>query len=215
MRKAAIYLENLETQRLTPSDFQADLFYRIWKGIDLDQPYSWIAETDPFDGQEVIGLEKTSLEFRQELAKVAQRLGIAPIWLAAIISFETAGTFSPSIKNFAGSGATGLIQFMPSTAQRLGTSTEALAKMSAVEQLQWVEKYFTPYRGRLKSLEDCYMAVLWPGAIGRSPNHVLFEHPTIAYQQNAGLDLNRDGKITVAEATQKVRERILTQDPNR
>jgi len=42
LRKAADYLESLTVDRLTPSDYQADLFYRIWKGIDLDTPYSWM-----------------------------------------------------------------------------------------------------------------------------------------------------------------------------
>ena len=37
----------------------------------------------------------------------------------AVMSFETGGTFDPGIRNAAGSGATGLIQFMPSTAAGL------------------------------------------------------------------------------------------------
>lgn len=40
----------------------------------------------------------------------------------AAMAFESGETFSPSIKNAAGSGAVGLIQFMPSTAKALGTS---------------------------------------------------------------------------------------------
>jgi len=45
LRRAADYLESLTTPQLTPSDYQADLFYRIWKGIDLGIPYSWMEET--------------------------------------------------------------------------------------------------------------------------------------------------------------------------
>ena len=45
---------------------------------------------------------------------------------------------------FALFGATGLIQFLPSTARGLGTTTDALAGMSSVEQLNYVEKYFDP-----------------------------------------------------------------------
>jgi hypothetical protein len=58
----------------------------------------------------------------------------------AAMAFETGGSFSPAVPNKAGSGAVGLIQFMPSTAKGLGTSTEALKKMSAVQQLDFVKK---------------------------------------------------------------------------
>ena len=52
---------------------------------------------------------------------MAGRLGISEADLMAVMSFETGGTFNPGIRNAAGSGATGLIQFMPSTAAGLGT----------------------------------------------------------------------------------------------
>ena len=48
------------------------------------------------------------------------------------------------------------------------------------------------------------MAVLWPAAVGKKEDYVLFEAGTAAYRQNDGLDLNEDGAITKAEATQKV-----------
>ena len=41
----------------------------------------------------------------------------------------------------------------------MGTTTEAIRRMSPVEQLRLVEKYFTPFRGRLNSLADVYLAV--------------------------------------------------------
>lgn len=52
------------------------------------------------------------------------------------------------------------------------------------------------------------MAVLFPAAIGKGPGHVLFRRGTTAYHQNQGLDLNGDGKVTVGEATTKVRQRL-------
>lgn len=161
------------------------------------------------DLRKVIGIENTDLAFRLKVIEIADRLNIDPNWLMACMSFETGGTFSPSIKNIAGSGATGLIQFVPSTAQGLGTSVEALAQMTAIDQLDWVEKYFQPYKGRIRSLEDCYMAILFPAAIGKGKDHVLFSGG-IAYRQNAGLDANRDGRITVGEATAKVRSRFVS-----
>jgi hypothetical protein len=129
-------------------------------------------------------------------------------WLMACMAFESAGTFSPSIRNAAGSGARGLIQFMPRTAQGLGTTTEELAKMTAVEQLDWVEKYFRPYRHRVKTMSDMYMAILWPAAVGKVEEFVLFSGG-IAYRQNAGLDTNKDGIITKREAAAKVAQRLV------
>src|SRR5690606_13319282 len=110
---------------------------------------------------------RVSAEFLAKVEAIASRLSVDPNHLMAIMAFESGRTFSPSIKNMAGSGATGLIQFMPRTAIGLGTSVEQLAGMTAVKQLDWVEKYFQPYRGRMKTLSDIYMAVLWPAAVGK------------------------------------------------
>lgn len=149
---------------------------------------------------------KVNAAFREKLESVAYSLGIVPDYLMAVIAFETAGTFSPSVKNMAGSGATGLIQFMPKTAIGLGTTVDRLAAMSAVEQLDWVEKYFRPYKGRMKTLSDVYMAVLYPRAIGKPDDYVLFDKETqpTAYRQNAGLDTDKNKRVTKFEAAGKV-----------
>lgn len=149
---------------------------------------------------------RVSQEFRAKVEAIASGLSVDPNHLMAIMAFESGRTFSPSIKNMAGSGATGLIQFMPKTAVGLGTSVEQLAGMTAVEQLDWVEKYFQPYRGRMKTLSDIYMAVLWPAAVGKPDDYVLFDQSTrpTAYRQNAGLDANKNGQITKFEAAAKV-----------
>ncbi len=158
----------------------------------------------------VLGIEKTSAAFRKKVLEIADRLLIDPNFLMAIMSFESGATFDPKIKNAAGSGATGLIQFMPSTAKALGTTVEDLAKMNAVAQLDFVEKYFMPYKGKLLTIEDAYMAVLYPKGIGKGKDFVLFEKPSVQYKQNSGLDVSGDGKITVGEACRKVSERLGT-----
>lgn len=158
----------------------------------------------------VPGIENTNEEFRKKVLEIADRILVDPNFLMAIMSFESGGSFSPKVKSLAGSGATGLIQFMPATAKGLGTSIEALEKMSAVAQLDYVEKYFQPYKGKLLTIEDAYLAVLYPKGIGRGKDYVLFEKGTKQYAQNSGLDLNGDGKITVGEACRKVSERLGT-----
>ena len=78
------------------------------------------------------------------------------------MAFETGGTFDPAEKNKAGSGATGLIQFMPETAKGLGTTTDELAKMTRTEQMKYVEKFLSDKGIEGKGLSDVYMAVLFP-----------------------------------------------------
>ena len=152
--------------------------------------------------------KRVSAAFKSKVLKIAAELEVDVDYLMAAMAFETGGTFDPAVRNQAGSGATGLIQFMPTTAAGLGTSTDKLAAMTAVEQLDYVRRYFLPYKGKLKQLEDVYMAILWPIGIGKDNNHVLFERPSKAYDQNKGLDSDKDGKVTKAEAAAKVRAKL-------
>lgn len=176
------------------------LFFRPEKAEAVPVP----VETKPL--RRLAWGRKVSQAFRDRLFEICQILGVEPDYLMACMAFESAETFSPSIKNAAGSGAIGLIQFMPNTAKGLGTTTAALAMLTAEQQLEWVLAYFMPYKGRLKTLADVYMAILWPAAIGKVDGWTLWDkasRPT-TYRQNAGLDLNKDGKITKAEAAAKV-----------
>ena len=159
--------------------------------------------------QGVRGNPHVSEAFIREVEAMAQRLGTQPEYVLAVMSFETGGSFRPDVRNAAGSGATGLIQFMPGTARELGTSTEALARMSAVDQLQYVERYFNNRSdpGDLNTLEGVYTTVLH-GSPKPDPNSTLFSQGTAAYRMNAPLDTNRDGRITAGEATSFVRDRI-------
>lgn len=130
--------------------------------------------------------------------------------MMACMAWESNETFSPDVTNMAGSGATGLIQFMPTTAKSLGTTTTELAAMTAEDQLNYVWKYFSPYKGKLKTLGDIYMAILWPRGVGKSEAYVLWDKaskPT-TYRQNSGIDYDRDGVITKAEATAKVAAKL-------
>lgn len=155
---------------------------------------------------------KVSPAFRTRVFQICDDFGwdrrTHASWLMACMAFESAETFSPKILNAAGSGAVGLIQFMPSTARGLGTTTGALATLTAEEQLAYVKKYFLPYYERIASLSDMYMAILMPKHIGKAEDSVLFFNPNIAYRQNAGLDLDKDGKITKAECSSKVRLKL-------
>lgn len=153
---------------------------------------------------------RVSPVFRERVWWIADALRLNPDDLMACMAWESGESFSPSIRNAAGSGATGLIQFMPSTAVSLGTTTAKLAKMSAEDQLNYVYKYFRPFAGRLNNLGDIYMAILWPKGVGQSDDYVLWDKgkmPT-TFRQNAGLDINKDGKVTRAECLKKIKEKL-------
>jgi hypothetical protein len=115
---------------------------------------------------------------------------------------------NPSAQNGT-SGATGLIQFMPDTARRLGTTAAELRQMTGVEQLDYVYKYFKMTGVGNGTLGDLYMAVFMPKYIGYDDDFVLGQSGASGfsgkvYAQNRGLDRNRDGAITVADVKQSV-----------
>lgn len=151
--------------------------------------------------------KKVSPVFKDRVIWIGETLGVNPDYLMACMAWESGESFSPSKKNMAGSGATGLIQFMPSTARALGTTTDALARMSAEDQLNYVYKYFRPFHGRLNNLGDVYMAILWPKGVGKSDDYVLFDRG-VTYRQNAGLDVNKDGKVTRGECLVKIKDKL-------
>jgi len=148
--------------------------------------------------------KRVSPLFRKRAREVAKRLGVHPSDLMACMAFESAYSFRSDIQN-PKSGATGLIQFMPSTLAAMGLTVGDIITQTPEDQLLVVELYFEPWKRRgLKTLSDLYMAILWPAGIGKPEDHVLFtksnqRRPKL-YLQNHGLDFNKDGTITKAEA---------------
>jgi len=153
---------------------------------------------------------KVSKVFKERVLWIANDLGCPANSLMACMAWESGETFRPDIKNAAGSGATGLIQFMPKTALKMGTTVQALAAMTAEDQLNYVYKYFKPYKGRLRNLGDVYMAILWPAGVGQPDHYVLFDRdktPT-TFRQNAGLNVNHDDLVTRAECLVKINSKL-------
>jgi hypothetical protein len=181
------------------------------------------------------GIEHLRPDELRGFCGTADQLSIQPDWLACVVSFETAGTFSPSQRNrwavidaqkrgVPYQGAVGLIQFMPSTAKLLGTSPYGLAQMTVLEQLPFVERYLGSYRGRMDSLENTYLGVFYPAAIGQEDSWVvaardgskLNNHDTVTpaerdrskaiYRQNAGFDSGDTGFVTRGDVCRTIRE---------
>jgi hypothetical protein len=138
-----------------------------------------------------------------EVQTIAKRLKTEAAWLLNVMASES--LFNPAARNnLPGQTATGLLQFIGDTAQSLGTTTEAIRRMSPVEQLGLVEKYLSPFRGRLNSLANVYSAVFrgfiteGGDAIVAAPLNNSNKERRI-YSLNKWLDFNGDGKITKGE----------------
>jgi len=129
--------------------------------------------------------------------RLAREGGFDPSWLMACIKFES--NFNPEARN-PHSSASGLIQFMESTAEGLDTTIEAIRSMSSMEQLEMVDAYFRPYFGRIHSLSDCYLAILNPASIGLAEDAIIFPAGSRAALANRGLDINHDNAVSKAEA---------------
>ncbi len=166
---------------------------RGWPGPQKSRPCSFGALTTP--------------AFRRKLINIADKLGLDPSMLAAVMMFETAGTMRADIQNSI--QATGLIQFVPTTARLYGTTVDELKKLTPEEQLDWVERHFSKQAKRIKSLEDHYLAVILPAYVGASPTAVLGakgSSETVGnltkgaiYAANSGFDRSGKGYFTAAD----------------
>ncbi|WNM19281.1 transglycosylase SLT domain-containing protein [Flavobacterium capsici] len=152
------------------------------------------------------------IPFIAKVKEIATKLGINPNWLMAIMHWESAGTFSPSITNSI--GATGLIQFMPSTAIGLGTTTTALRNMTAVQQLDYVLKYYLPYKSKITNYVDCYLVTFFPAAVGKDENYIIQTSKlpaSLIATQNPAFDINKDKKVTVGEIATVMLRKLPTE----
>lgn len=157
-----------------------------------------------------------SPELRKRVILMGMDFEFEPNWLAACMAFETMETFRPDIRPRRRDGtlvssAVGLIQFLESTAKGLGTTTAKLAAMTAEKQFDFVWLYFRNSiraHGPVKTLEDCYMHIHWPAAVGKPNSSTMYVKGSSAYTANAGLDLNKDHIITKHEAGSLVREKL-------
>lgn len=98
---------------------------------------------------------------------LADDMGADPGHLADLIQHESG--WNPAAKN-PNSSASGLIQFITTTADELGVTTSELRAMTVEEQLPYVRAYFELPRiskhWPLTNEWDLYLAVFYPGYIG-------------------------------------------------
>lgn len=173
-------------------------------------------------------------EVQQAIIWGAQQLQVNPNDLAAVIGYESAGTFSAGVENEAArragrQGAVGLIQFTPSVgipalnnylvsragrarARELGVtvtsvSREDLLGMTPAEQMKFVVLYFSIPVNRLTPgdrYDGIYQEILAPGR--EADVWYRAADGGRNYRDNRQFDTNRDGEITRLEAAGEIRE---------
>lgn len=143
-----------------------------------------------------------SAKSKELISGIAKRLGFSSSALEKVIRSESGGN-AQAVNGR--SGATGLIQFMPSTARMLGTTTESIRNMSAEKQLEAggvVEKYLTKAKsmagfksGETVNEAQVYGLVFMP-AKAKSKDGVLASSGSLASNWNRGL-ADSTGQITL------------------
>lgn len=142
--------------------------------------------------------DKVTPEFAVKVKAIAARLDMVPDFIMCVMAFESG--LNPAAKN-PQSTATGLIQFTEATANSMGVSTAILAKMGAVAQLDYVERYFRTQiatYGKLQTLENTYLAVFYPVAI---KNPIDWVFPDTVWKVNQIFDVDKDKRITKQEVS--------------
>lgn len=158
------------------------------------------------EGRKLAKRQGYGKEFLDKVKQVAKNLNCNYRDLLAVMNSESSIKADAQNKN---GGATGLIQFMPKTAQGLGTSTNALKNMTPVQQLDYVERCIRQSK-RMAGFADnerlsggqLYALVFLPA---RAKKEVLTAQGEVYYAPNKGLDANKDGKITKSELDARVK----------
>lgn len=131
---------------------------------------------------------KVSCEFRKKVIEICQDL-----WpndylamannLMALMHLETEGTFDPSKVNSL--GFVGLVQMGAGAREDLNVSKDKLRNMSAVEQLDWVKRYFQLYNNRYKKIDsflEMYLTILRPASV--KPEGIDIDDNEIIFKDN-------------------------------
>lgn len=173
--------------------------------MKLLDPRYWWAWATRASVEDLVARYGITPELAAALRDVALDVGADPIHLGDVIKFESGGTWQ-SNKRHPQSRAVGLIQFLPSTARRLGTTDAALSDMTPEEQLRgpvreylrrvrdgewWDGSSFAPSAdrpyppGSLHTFQSVAAAVFFPHLRYADPSDPL---PAWASAANAGIN---------------------------
>jgi peptidoglycan hydrolase-like protein with peptidoglycan-binding domain len=211
-------IDELEDKNLTNADFEKIQIEKTASlsddenNVDTDLSTKYKSDsklsTDRF---EKIAYNNYGGEFVDKVKKIGDDIGLDYKIILAIMNFES-GINHKAVNPT--SNATGLIQFMPFTAKSLGTTVGELRNMSAIEQLDYVKKFFNLHRSlipSIKSPEDAYFLVFYPVAANKDDSFILGSERSdktarLIAKQNP-MDTNNDGVLSKGEVKAKVRQR--------
>ena len=109
-----------------------------------------------------------------------------PLWAEIARMIETESGWRPDARH-PQTDASGLIQWMPSTARIYGLTTAEIRAMSRADQAPLVQRYFATvarHYGGLRRPGDAYVAGAYPVALSYSPDRVIAEQGSAIWQQN-------------------------------
>lgn len=165
-------------------------------------------------------------QFVEKVVSIAKYLEIEPDWLMLVMNSES-GVNSKAInfgcKKGGGSAntcAVGLIQFMPKTAVGLGTSNNSLYNMSALQQLDYVKKYYSPYKNKITSFYDLYLATFYPYAMGKGKTYTFGSEKGVDWarkvaDQNKIIDVDKNGLIDMKDWKKYIDGKIAKSNLNK
>ena len=162
-------------------------------------------------------VKENQTAFANKVKEVAQNLNNTnPNRLMRIMYKES--KLNPQEEN-SESWATGLIQFMPDNknvsyktinGQRYEISD--IKNMSNLEQLDLLAEYYKPYKSKINSYEDLYLATLYPAALWKPDNFILWSEKSEAKAKEVGRENNMNNwkPITITH----VKKRVANDLPN-
>lgn len=143
------------------------------------------------------------VDFQAQLDKMLEKYpGLTKEELYRVMQGES--NFNSTALN-SDSGATGLFQFIPSTAEFLGYTTGDIQNMSPTQQLEVYDKYLDAFDYRGGPLGIMQAA---PGYASKGLDYEVYAPGTNAYEQNPGW-VGADGKITVGSINNYYSEQQL------
>lgn len=133
--------------------------------------------------------------FEPALLKLCKAWRIRPNDLLKLLTIES--NLDPSAIN-PSSGASGLFQLMPSSAQALNIDLFAFRMFSATAQIKVLERYWRQLgfkEGDFRNVYDLYLSIFFPAAVGKDDNYTLEAKNLSASKvatANPLFDLNKD-----------------------
>ena len=182
----------------------------------IPRGYKTKAVVDNVDTYEIYTLYNGNLIGDQcemvDFISMCDSFGYNPNCLSRVIEHES-GYRTTAINPY--SGASGLIQFLPTTARDLGTSVQRVRRMSFHEQLILSLKYLKAVEDMhnvvIRDSIDMYLAVFKPASLvtrQEKTNFILYRRGTKIYHTNRPNDFDNDGDIDMYDIG-----RLMRYDP--